>query len=31
MEQIELRAWEKLKEVIDPGANLNVVDRRSAS
>ena len=26
MEQTELRAWEKLKEVIDPGANLNVVD-----
>ena len=26
MEQIELKAWEKLKEVIDPGANLNVVD-----
>ena len=26
MEKIELRAWEKLNEVIDPGANLNVVD-----
>ena len=26
MEKIELRAWEKLREVIDPGANLNVVD-----
>ena len=26
MRQIELRLWEKLKEVIDPGANLNVVD-----
>jgi metal-sulfur cluster biosynthetic enzyme len=26
MEQIELTAWEKLKKVIDPGANLNVVD-----
>ncbi len=26
MEQTELRVWEKLKEVIDPGANLNVVD-----
>ena len=26
MEQIELRAWEKLRKVTDPGANLNVVD-----
>ena len=26
MRQIELRLWENLKEVIDPGANLNVVD-----
>ena len=26
MEQIESKLWEKLKEVIDPGANLNVVD-----
>jgi len=26
MEQIESELWEKLKEVIDPGANLNVVD-----
>ncbi len=26
MDQIELKLWEKLKEVIDPGANLNVVD-----
>ncbi len=26
MERTERRAWEKLKEVIDPGANLNVVD-----
>ena len=26
MEKIELRAWEKLRKVIDPGANLNVVD-----
>ena len=26
MRQIELRLWEKLKEVMDPGANLNVVD-----
>ncbi len=26
MRQIELRLWEKLEEVIDPGTNLNVVD-----
>ena len=26
MEQIESKLWEKLKEVVDPGANLNVVD-----
>ena len=26
MEQIESKLWEKLKEVMDPGANLNVVD-----
>ena len=26
MELLESRLWEKLKEVIDPGANLNVVD-----
>ena len=26
MKQTERRAWEKLREVIDPGANLNVVD-----
>jgi metal-sulfur cluster biosynthetic enzyme len=26
MRQIELTLWEKLKEVIDPGANLSVVD-----
>jgi metal-sulfur cluster biosynthetic enzyme len=26
MEKIELRAWERLKKVTDPGANLNIVD-----
>jgi metal-sulfur cluster biosynthetic enzyme len=26
MEQTKQKAWSKLKEVIDPGANLNVVD-----
>jgi metal-sulfur cluster biosynthetic enzyme len=26
MEHIESELWEKLKEVMDPGANLNVVD-----
>jgi metal-sulfur cluster biosynthetic enzyme len=26
MKQIESKLWGKLKEVIDPGANLNVVD-----
>ena len=26
MKQVESELWEKLKEVIDPGANLNVVD-----
>ena len=26
MEKIEPKLWENLKEVIDPGANLNVVD-----
>ena len=26
MKQAESELWEKLKEVMDPGANLNVVD-----
>jgi len=26
MGKIESKLWERLKEVIDPGANLNVVD-----
>jgi metal-sulfur cluster biosynthetic enzyme len=26
MKQVESELWEKLKEVMDPGANLNVVD-----
>ncbi len=26
MKESESRLWEKLKEVVDPGANLNVVD-----